>query len=797
MKKINLTCVMALLFASLIPQQILTIEPVSNQSEVAPAKEELKNLQSEKTKQELQEEPQISAEEKEILDKMLHHSLEQLQEIYNTLQELSLTVENNIVKPKNKHAVIHEIKTLMNLIDQVIKKSNSADTGNPTDINFILALSNELMRHVGYFVKKGLNKMPKFNIESVITRMVDPTLEALFYKYAENNQMLFQFKKASSNVGLSWFNKLYRKAASVYAKGSKRSLWSRIAKGTLIGAASLYAMYRIAPFTNKLSWVTKLLGEPPRTNGFGELKNINKLGKLGKTESILYQYTQGLMPAAALFAMTIPTVIKGEWEKLTEKASRYGAYIHNKCLGGLGAKIAREEYDDTIPRFTFKDVVGSDYIKNELEDLIEYIMKYYRYQNLGISTDKGYLFTGVPGTGKSFMAEALAGEIRGRLKEINDKDIPFKFLKIELEDIKQHGIDYILVILQEHAPCVLFIDEIDLLGLQRNEDRDLLNKFLNGMSGYLKDNIKAPVIVLGATNRDENLDAALKRPGRFGKQLLFELPSLEDRKNYLTKRLKPIVANLKDYDVDKLAMETEGCTYESLNKIICAAFLKTRRKGIRFTQKHLENALNTEVRQIIDKGHAELTERENKIVASHQAASALTNILLESSKKLACITLKPVRLATKEQTTFDNIWSEEQKKIQHGQMFTYTDDKNLTIDPKENKLRICKAKLAGSIGEEIIHGSTDYSYNNQSRQEAIEYLMQQLSKGSNKDKLPKKLKEKYVAEAIEMADKLEDEVRELLNNNKKHLQAIYKALIDNKTLYAQQVKNIIKNGHVK
>jgi len=277
---------------------------------------------------------------------------------------------------------------------------------------------------------------------------------------------------------------------------------------------------------------------------------------------------------------------------------------------------------------------------------------------------------------------------------------------------------------------------------------------------------------------------------------LFELPTVNNRKEYLTKRLSPIVANIQNYDVDRLSLQTEGCTYEDLNKIVCSAFLKTRRKRKTLTQEDLEYTLNTEVRHIISENDVELTEREHKMVASHQAACALVSLLLESSDKLTCVTLKPVMQKIEEQTARDNLYAEKQKKIQHGQTFIYKDGKSLDIDPKENLLRICKRQLAGTIGEEIILGSSDYTYNIKNKEKAIDYLIKILAKGINKNRLPKNLKDKYFEEAIKLADQLESEVRQLLNKNKNHLKNIYNALIDQKTLYADQIKEIIKNGYL-
>ena len=385
----------------------------------------------------------------------------------------------------------------------------------------------------------------------------------------------------------------------------------------------------------------------------------------------------------------------------------------------------------------------------------------------------------------------MAGELEKLLKEDGKSSDDFKFLQIDAEDINDHGIDTILEVAQDYAPCIIFIDEIDLLGLQRTEEREKLNKFLIAMRN---NNSKDQVVLLAATNRPENLDPALLRFGRFGKKLHFEYPTFTERRDYLVRRLNPIVADITQFDLSKIARNTEGYTHEALNMIIRSAFQKTIIEGQTLTQQDLENALNSEIRHIIIDETRSLPEHEIKIMSVHQASCALTSLLLDPYQKVSCVTIRPVMKHIDEKAVWDRYYKKQAAEILHGKLFTYRDRDTINIDTKEDQLNHCKINLAGSIGEELLNASSGNSYNKESNQQALEIALRIVSQGLDLEKMPKKVKGQYYTKALELVKTCKEEVRALLSENKQHLENISRELAQNKTLNASELRAIMENG---
>jgi len=743
---------------------------------------------------------QLTPEEKEFLaekcDIILNKAITQLNETDKILEYLALIVHNGVAKTKNKGNVFAGLKNLRQLVDQVksIAINHSHDVSK---INLVLHITDGIVDHIYYAVRRGLTSLPKLKIANILGKIKKnkmPTFDDFQKKLKQTDTKIKNLDNASKKVGLAWYNRFYRFLDDSTKTVRRYSVPWRTLEALTIGAAGFYLIYRFTDWFKDLKvGGKKVVGEAPVMNEYGHIKNTKKLGMLGKVESNLAQFTRGMLPIGTLLMWAAPKMVGDEWKKFKKWSSPKLESVHNKMLGGVAKKRSGSKYD-LKPRWNFNHVVGLEHIKSELRIILKYLENPERFERTGNVPPKGIICTGKPGTGKSFVIEAFAGEIEKMLGRNND----FKFLKIDVEDINEHGIDTILEVAQDYAPCIIFIDEIDLLGLQRTEEREKLNKFLTSMSGYLdtnNSNIKDQVILIAATNRPENLDPALLRFGRFGKKLHFEYPTFSERRKYLIRRLNPIIANLNKFDIEKIARETEGYTYEALNAIIRKSFQKTIIKGDSLTQSDLDKALNSEVRHIIVDGRT-LPEHEKKIIAAHQSGCALASMLLDPYQKVSCVTINPVMKHIEEQAVFMRFYKKQNQEIQHGKLFTYRDKDTINIDTKDDLLTHCKINLAGSIGEEILGVSSGNSYNTDSNQQALEIALRIISEGIDLENMPKNIKATYYQNALNLVQTCKNEVRTLLTQNKAHLENLSQALLTYKTLNAEQIQQLMKGENI-
>ncbi len=279
-----------------------------------------------------------------------------------------------------------------------------------------------------------------------------------------------------------------------------------------------------------------------------------------------------------------------------------------------------------------------------------------RFDRAKLTPEKGYLLTGPTRTGKSYLAEALAGEIKEMFKRTNKNPDDFNFFTLSASFILAEGIDVLIERAKKYAPCIIFVDEIDLLCLQRAGGNAVeLSKFLTSMSGFLESDPEKVVIMIAATNRPQNLDTALRQRGRFGKELRFDYPGFNDRKELFTRRIGAL-ANVNAFDIDKLARETEGKSYEDINALVRAAFQKGIINGEVLNQEALEKCLDEEVRNIIPSSNTEPSAPEQELIAAHQkAGQALAVMLLDGKEKLAKVTIKPYLTNLHEEAAWEAI----------------------------------------------------------------------------------------------------------------------------------------------
>ena len=310
----------------------------------------------------------------------------------------------------------------------------------------------------------------------------------------------------------------------------------------------------------------------------------------------------------------------------------------NSMMFNMGKSNAKV-YVKSAEGIKFDDVAGEDEAKENLQEVVNYLHDPSKYQDIGASMPKGILLVGPPGTGKTMLAKAVAGEANVPFFSMSGSEFVEMFVGMGASKVRD-----LFRQAKEKAPCIVFIDEIDAIGKRRdgqlggNDEREqTLNQLLTEMDGFEGN---TGVIILAATNRPESLDPALTRPGRFDRRVPVELPDLKGREEILKVHAKKIKI-AEDVDFNKVARMASGASGAELANIVNEAALRAVRDGRRFaTQADLEESIEVVIAGY-QKKNAIMTDHEKKIVAYHEIGHALVAAMQTHSAPVQKITIVP------------------------------------------------------------------------------------------------------------------------------------------------------------
>ncbi len=311
----------------------------------------------------------------------------------------------------------------------------------------------------------------------------------------------------------------------------------------------------------------------------------------------------------------------------------------NSLMFNLGKSNAKV-YVKSAEGIKFDDVAGEDEAKENLQEVVNYLHDPSKYKDIGASMPKGILLVGPPGTGKTMLAKAVAGEANVPFFSMSGSEFVEMFVGMGASKVRD-----LFNQAKEKAPCIVFIDEIDAIGQKRsggqyggNDEREqTLNQLLTEMDGFEGNN---GVIILAATNRPESLDPALTRPGRFDRRVPVELPDLKGREEILKVHARKIKV-AEDVDFSKIARMASGASGAELANIVNEAALRAVRDGRRFaTQADLEESIEVVIAGY-QKKNAIMTDHEKKIVSYHEVGHALVAAMQTHSAPVQKITIVP------------------------------------------------------------------------------------------------------------------------------------------------------------
>ena len=459
----------------------------------------------------------------------------------------------------------------------------------------------------------------------------------------------------------------------------------------------------------------------------------------------------------------------------------------------MGKSNARV-YIKSTTGILFKDVAGEDEAKESLQEIVTYLHDPSRYSEIGASMPKGILLVGPPGTGKTMLAKAVAGESNVPFFSISGSEFVEMFVGMGASKVRD-----LFRQAKEKAPCIVFIDEIDAIGGKRvagnlggNDEREqTLNQLLTEMDGFESNN---GVVILAATNRPENLDPALLRPGRFDRRVPVELPDLKGREDILKVHAAKVKTD-PDIDYNAVARMASGASGAELANIINEGALRAVRENRKtVTQRDLEESIEV-VFAGYQKKNAILTDEEKKMVAYHETGHALVAALQTDSAPVQKITIIPRTSGALGYTM----------QVEEGNHYLYSKTE------LENKIATL---TAGRAAEELKFGSvstgasndieqatkiarsmiTRYGMSDEFDMVAMEQVQNQYLGGDTSLACSDATAAEIDRKVVELVRTQHDKAKELLRTHMDDLDRLSEFLYKKETITGEEFMNILHNG---
>ena len=464
----------------------------------------------------------------------------------------------------------------------------------------------------------------------------------------------------------------------------------------------------------------------------------------------------------------------------------------NSMMFNMG-KSSAKVYVKSAEGIKFDDVAGEDEAKENLQEVVNYLHDPSKYKEIGASMPKGILLVGPPGTGKTMLAKAVAGEANVPFFSMSGSEFVEMFVGMGASKVRD-----LFNQAKEKAPCIVFIDEIDAIGQKRsggqyggNDEREqTLNQLLTEMDGF-DDN--SGVIILAATNRPESLDPALTRPGRFDRRVPVELPDLKGREEILKVHAKKIKL-AENVDFGTVARMASGASGAELANIVNEAALRAVRDGRRFaTQSDLEESIEVVIAGY-QKKNAIMTDHEKKIVSYHEIGHALVAALQTHSAPVQKITIVPRTSGALGYTM----------QVEEGNHYL------MTREEMENKIATL---TGGRAAEEVVFGSittgasndieqatklaramiTRYGMSDEFGMVALETVTNQYLGGDASLACSADTQTKIDQQVVALVQKQHEKALQILTENRAKLDELARHLYEKETITGEEFMSIL-NG---
>ena len=549
-----------------------------------------------------------------------------------------------------------------------------------------------------------------------------------------------------------------------------------------VGRAELQEQENRILFTDKEETVvykTAMVGDPNLTQSLLDA-GVSFYGEEVEQTSLLASILAWVLPLAIFIAI-------GQFlsRKMMDKMGGPNAMMFGKS----NAKV----YVKSSEGIKFSDVAGEDEAKDNLKEIVEYLHDPQKYREIGASMPKGILLVGPPGTGKTMLAKAVAGEASVPFFSMSGSEFVEMFVGMGASKVRD-----LFRQAKEKSPCIVFIDEIDAIGKKRdgqiggNDEREqTLNQLLTEMDGFEGNN---GVIILAATNRPESLDPALTRPGRFDRRVPVELPDLKGREEILKVHAKKIKV-AEDVDFLQVARMASGASGAELANIVNEAALRAVRDGRRFaTQADLEESIEVVIAGY-QKKNAILTDQEKWTVSYHEIGHALVAAKQTHSAPVQKITIIPRTSGALGYTM----------QVEEGNHYL------MTREELENRIATL---TGGRAAEEVVFGTSSTGASNDIEQAtklaramitrygmsesfdmvALETLNNQYLGGDTSLSCSAQTQAEVDRQVMALVKRQHEKAAQLLQENRKKLDELAKYLYEKETITGEEFMSILNQA---
>lgn len=534
-----------------------------------------------------------------------------------------------------------------------------------------------------------------------------------------------------------------------------------------------------------------------------EDSTIYKTGLMNDPELTMRLYQSGAKFASEIIEPTSPLLsFLLSWILPLLIFFGIGQYMTKRMMKNMGGgnsmmfnmgKSNAKVYVKSSDGIKFSDVAGEDEAKENLTEIVEYLHNPGKYKEIGASMPKGILLVGPPGTGKTMLAKAVAGEANVPFFSMSGSEFVEMFVGMGASKVRD-----LFKQAKEKAPCIVFIDEIDAIGKKRdgqvggNDEREqTLNQLLTEMDGFEGNN---GVIILAATNRPESLDPALLRPGRFDRRVPVELPDLKGREEILKVHAKKIKVG-QDVDFTKIARMASGASGAELANIVNEAALRAVRDGRSYaTQADLEESIEVVIAGY-QKKNAILTDKEKLIVSYHEIGHALVAAKQTHSAPVQKITIVPRTSGALGYTM----------QVEEGNHYL------MTREEIENKIATL---TGGRAAEEVVFGSvttgasndieqatklaramiTRYGMSDDFDMVAMETVSNQYLGGDTSLACSAQMQAKIDEQVIELVKSQHEKAVQILLDNRSKLDELANFLYERETITGEEFMGILESS---
>jgi cell division protease FtsH len=797
-----------------------------------------------------QEIPLTAAEQKKII-KLIEFSTKailktygSLQKIENKLTEIALLIKKgSFSNPAISISQIMEILTANKMIINTLLQSQATllsleDPGMNLEYSYLFTeFCNAFIPYLNKQIKTGFKNKKPFDIKGFFANinknkkrgnLQHLSKPSLIIGLKKTRLELKSLQNSVESIGLTWYNKIARTFdKNIVTPVNKYHLPTIFSYGTGVGILGLYSLWsygylimnnehvpgRIRDFikntllnNNNGPIIRDRAGFPLLVNKHtsattlastdGQQTKIpDNASAFATTDFIIKDFMMQNQPLASLAAVYMLSSLYKTWqEDIYPKLLHKRDDLWNFLRGGEYRNTLQTKMTQFKPTVSFKDMVGLDEVKQEFTSIIQYIDNPEQLMRIDATPEKGWLLTGPTRTGKSFSVECLCGEIELAMQRKGLANT-MKFFNISAALVNQYGIKAILDEIKENAPAVIFIDEIDLLGLSRVGNNQLLSEFLVSMQSSMNADPSKIVIVIAATNHPEHIDKALRQNGRFGKEIRFEYPARKYRIEYIIRELTNMALDITQFNPETLADKTNDVSFEALKSVIRNAMTRAWFFKKSLTQEFLEESIDTEIHNIMLFDRKDLPEKESRVIATHFAGRALASILLETHEQFDKVTIHARKTNVKDELAWDTLSKKDEQdhqvKIEYGALMTKQSHDSINVKNEITIINEATALMAGFAAEELLLGSCGFTCHSQSREQALQLIKKLIFGGINPASLSKTTREELMLKTYTIFKKCHEDASALLANHKDALIALVDELMKNRIMNDKEIQAVI------